>query len=353
MRIDKDFEGGNIQVLNIADDRVDLAVELRDTIGDWFYWAFHITGAGGRKITFHFEDGQRVGYWGAAVSTDLLHWEWTNTVSEDYHSFTYTFGSEENDVYFCHDMRYSTAQFTVLCTELGLEIKTLTTSEHGRHVPYVEFGSGDKAILFTSRHHACESTGTYLLEGVLRTLSNNPPEGYRVIAIPFADLDGVAEGDQGKNRSPYDHSGDYDGDSIYASVRAIKQMVKDKNIICLIDMHSPWHFGGWHDLVFIMHKEILEEERIRFARLLTERNRQHPGAMRYDTANDLPFGMEWNTKNTTRTISGWCSVQPGMKLSVCIETTYFGLSDNVVSQPKLIELGVCVAEAACDFLAAL
>lgn len=351
MQIDKQFEGGNIQVLSLTDDRAELAVELRDTIGDWFYWAFRVTGAAGRTVTFTFQDGQRVGFWGAAVSHDLIRWQWTNTASEDYKSFTYVFGPEENEVYFCHDMRYSTGQFTALCAELGLEIKTLTISERGRPVPYVEFGSGSKAILFTSRHHACESTGTYLMEGVLRTLVGNVPEGFKVIAIPFADFDGVVDGDQGKNRNSRDHSLDYGGDSTYASTCAIKQLVKDQNVLYFIDMHSPWHFGGWHDLVFIMHKQVLAEERVRFAKLLTERNRQHPDAMHYDTANDLPFGKEWNTKNTVCSATGWFAVQPGAKLSVCIETTYFGLKDNIVSQPKLIELGVCVAQTVCDYIA--
>lgn len=348
MHIDSKLEGGNIQVISIGENQARLAVELRDTVGDWFYWGFRVTGAAGRTVTFTFEDGQRVGYYGAAVSHDQIHWQWTNTASADYRSFTYAFGPEENEVYFNHSMRYSTAQFASLCTELGLETRILTVSERGRPVPYVEFGSGEDVLLFTSRHHACESTGTYVLEGVIRELYKHPIENYKVIAIPFADMDGVVDGDQGKARSPHDHGADYEKER-YASVRAIKQMFAGNPPVLCLDLHSPWHFSGIHDVVHIVRKAFSTPQQMRFGSLLTARNQQNPGALRYDTANDLPFGVDWNTKFGGN-LSAYMAVRPGVKLSTGIETPYFGKADNVVSQSKLIELGVCMAQAVGDFL---
>lgn len=350
MHIDSKMEGGNIQVLSIEENRATLAVELRDTTTDWFYWGFRVVGGAGRTVTFTFEDGQRVGYWGAAVSHDQIHWAWTNTASDDYKSFTYTFGPDENEVFFNHNMRYSTAQFASLCTELGLEIKTLTVSERGRPIPYVEFGDGDKIMLFTSRHHACESTGTYLMEGVLRTLVGHVPEGFKVVAVPFVDMDGVVDGDQGKNRAPHDQNRDYIDEPLYACVRALKKLAEGEKVISAIDLHSPWHFGGRHDVVHIVRKDTMTPQQIEFGRLLMARNQQHPDALRYDTANDLPWGEEWNTGTMSISFSSWYALQPGVKLALSLETAYFGEKDNVVSQPKLIELGACVAEAACDYL---
>ena len=179
MKIDKNFVSGNIEVLSIDGNTVTLANELRDTWEerDWFYWAFRVTGAEGQTVTFQFPHVNRVGYWGAAVSTDLDSWEWTGNrktwEAEDgtpYEAFTYTFGADEHEVYFCYNMLYTPARFESFCAKNGLNIEELCLSNKGRSVPYVRFGAGEKKILLTSRHHACESTGTYVMESVLESL---------------------------------------------------------------------------------------------------------------------------------------------------------------------------------------
>ena len=71
MKIHNCFTGGNIRVIKTTDDEVFLENELRDTEGDWFYWAFKVSGAQGKKVKFIFDEPHRVGYFGAAVSLDL------------------------------------------------------------------------------------------------------------------------------------------------------------------------------------------------------------------------------------------------------------------------------------------
>lgn len=50
-------------------------------------------------------------------------------------------------------------------------------------------------------------------------------EQVEFFVVPFMDKDGVEAGDQGKNRRPYDHNRDYQGESLYASVRAMRELV--------------------------------------------------------------------------------------------------------------------------------
>ena len=56
LHIHGDFTGGNIHVKDITGDTVILENELRDTQEDWFYWAFCVSGAQGRTLTFRMAD---------------------------------------------------------------------------------------------------------------------------------------------------------------------------------------------------------------------------------------------------------------------------------------------------------
>ena len=73
MKIHADFTGGNIAVKEQTANEVWLENELRDTTRDWFYWAFCVEGAAGTTVTFHMQ-AVRLGYYGPAVSHDLVHW---------------------------------------------------------------------------------------------------------------------------------------------------------------------------------------------------------------------------------------------------------------------------------------
>ena len=77
----------------------------------------------------------------------------------------------------------------------NIEIKELCKSKKGRSVPYVSYGNGDRIILMTARHHACEATGNYVMEGVIEGLIDNPVPDTRVVCVPFVDFDGVVDGD--------------------------------------------------------------------------------------------------------------------------------------------------------------
>ena len=91
-------------------------------------------------------------------------------------------------------------------------------------------GEAEQCVLLTCRHHACEMMASYSLEGIMEAVLASD-EGRRLreqvefFVVPFMDKDGVEEGDQGKNRKPHDHNRDYDGESLYASVRAVRELV--------------------------------------------------------------------------------------------------------------------------------
>ena len=183
MIVHKNFIGGNIQVVKQTENTVELENELRDTqVGqDWFYWAFCVEGAQGKTLRFCF-DVDRLGFYGPAISNDLQSWRWFSEGGIDDHlSFSYTFKEDENTVYFAHDMLYHPDRFLRFASQKGWDINEFCVSEKGRSVPYITFGNGEKVILLTARHHACEAPGNYVLEGVLDYLSTADILKYRFI----------------------------------------------------------------------------------------------------------------------------------------------------------------------------
>ena len=362
MKIDKKIIGGNIEVLEIDGDCVKLKNELRDTRPDrdWFYWAFRVTGAAGRTITFEFPHKNRVGYWGAAVSHDQIHWNWTGkrkiTVLDDesrIESFTYTFGEDENEAYFAHNMVYVPARFEQFCAANGLKIEELCLSNKGRSVPFTRFGSGEKKILLTSRHHACESTGTHVMESVFQSFIDDPLEGYEIVCVPFVDYDGVVDGDQGKHRLPHDHNRDYpfdESESLYTTCAAIRRFADENSVLFAFDFHSPKHLGKINNKESIVYNT--EEDLPRFQRFAEIfQSKITEGSIPYDPVNDVPPNTGWN-QDTNETFARYLSRKPENHLAFTLETPYFGERDRstVVNEDSMRELGKCFANAVRDYL---
>ena len=352
MTIDRDYIGGNIRVLGVDGDTVRVENELRDTQGDWFYWAFRVRGAAGRTLTFDFGDKAWVGPWGAAVSRDGEGWTWGGAASEDGKRFSHAFAADEDEVYFCHDLHYAPARFERAAAEMKLPIGTLTVSRGGHSVPYVTLGAGARHILLTARHHACESTGNYVMEGFLREFSAEPLAGFSVIAVPFADYDGVICGDQGKNRAPHDHNRDYIDAPIYPEVRAIKALA-EQNIYYALDLHSPWHRGNpgnpedSTDYIHIVRKNREKQAmQDRFSALFERETAADPKALRYEGRRDIHINTQWNLESGLRSSCGaFYAFEPRTHLAVTVESPYYGTADNRVTAAALVEEGRCLYRA--------
>ncbi len=343
MEITKAFPGGNIRIIKEEKGIYFLDNELRDSTEDWFYWAFAVDGKKGEKAKFSFPD-VRLGPFGPAVSYDLFEWGWLGKDGKN--TFSYEF-KEDGRVYFAHSMLYLPERFYAFSEKQNLEIKELCKTKKGRSVPVVTFGDGEEIILLTARHHACESTGSYVLEGVLeRLISKNIPD-FKVICIPFVDFDGVTDGDQGKGRAPYDHNRDYDIDkaAIYPETQAIREIAESK-ITYAFDFHSPWHMGGRNDKCFIVEKSHLIKDNAEAFSCLLEREISDDSFC-YKAENNLSPDTEWNKSNTP--CFATYMINKGAKMAFSLETAYFGEEGNAFSEKAGIALGRCFAETLMKF----
>lgn len=343
MKIHNEFIGGNISVGRIEGNNIYLKNELRDTAGDWFYWAFCVEDAEAKELTFHFEKN-RLGYWGPAVSHNLRDWHWLGECDGD--SFTYRFAKNESKVYFAHHILYHPERFLSFAQEKGFEITALCKSRKGRSVPCVKLGKGNISIILTARHHACESTGNYVLEGVLDELSKSLPSDIRIFCVPFVDYDGVIDGDQGKSRNPHDHNRDYTENPIYPEVSAIKAYAEEYGCNYGFDFHSPWHKGGENDTVFILRNNIDKDYRFDFFADILE-SKISENSMDYKKINDHPACTGWNQPSS----SFACTLckRPECDIAFTLESAYFGTEENKVSAERLVELGKAFAKTVLKF----
>lgn len=342
------FFGGNILVEGIHGDHAFLHRDLRDS-DHWFYWAFRVDGAAGRTITFTFPE-DLLGYWGPAVSHNLMNWHWLEPEGyraepEDRRSFTYTFGKTENSVYFAHDMLYHLEHFQQLDF---LDISTLCLDRDGTPTPLGALGEGEKIILLTARHHACEGPAGYALEGVLREFCDVPLPGYRILSVPFVDMAGVAAGDPGKCRLPHDHNRDYIPNSIYPTITAIKELLAKEKVTYVFDFHDPCHIGKGNDYTRLVNAYAsMQEDMTRFSALYAEETKK------YTTGACFPFEdgkITWRDQPVTGTFSAYCGALESVEFVATVELPYFGKQDRMMTQESFVATGRAFARALKRFI---
>ena len=360
--VDTDIPGGNV-IVQCVDERkgvVHVAPDCRKTGGEWFWWSFRVRNAERRNLKFVFprpsHSGKMcVGSLGPSVSVDGgRSWNWLNAEGrEDTDSFSYSFSRGMNDVRFAFAPPYTRRDWP-------FETERLAVSREGRDVPVTRFGNGSRWRLFlTARHHACESTASYVLEGLVAALREDPwvNENARVDAIPFMDIDGVENGEQGKGRLPHDHNRDY-VQFIYPETRALKELVSAadaRSNLVLIDLHDPLAgtapgVPARHDNVFSFGPR--EPERInrwnRYRQLLREETKS--GKLVYDGSHDVPFGTGTNVDSNysnggnTESAARWFRKQRGAWMAISQEIGYARAGGTVTAQSAR-ELGVAMARS--------
>ncbi len=376
MTVDGDVPAGNIVVVKTAGDVVTLKPDLRDTVGDWFYWAFRVCGAAGRTLTFNFTGaygGTVVGVRGPVVSLDRgATWSYPLDGASGQRSFTYTFPTDADEVWFyeCHPYHQSDWEAFLVrhADKRGTSFETgvLCQTKKGRDVEKARFGcltNPKYTMLLTSRHHASETVATYALEGFLAAVLADDELGawlranVEVMVVPFMDKDGCVDGDQGKNRSPHDHNRDYT-EFIHPETTATVAWIKehtDDQLDVWIDLHCPWIRGGENEYVYSPLKKDVNNRNgaaaLTFDAILEQ---LQCGSLNYKASDDLPYGQSWNTGGNYE--AGWSSINwaintlPAIKLGHTFEIPFANANGAVVTPDKVRDLGRDIAKTLRVFL---
>lgn len=368
LKIDDNTPGGNIIVGDINGFDITLAKDLRDTEGEWFYWCFRAVFDETGLYSFHFTNGYACGARGPAASYDGgLSWEWLGAecvTGEKRENFTYFYdGRRGNSVIFCVSMQYQMRhleQFLERHANSGcLTVSTLAYTRKNRpvqilHLEDREFSVSKKYIFLSSRHHCCEMTATYALEGILESFLKDDDLGrelrsrYIIDAVPFVDTDGVLDGDQGKNRRPHDHNRDYGECPLYPEVAAVKELLSGRELFFMLDMHSPWLFCGDSETIYFPGPEDKEYEKrmLLFSEILEKNS---PPSALHHTADNVLFGTLWNTgKNYASgslTAAEWCRRYCKPAYANTMEIPYANAGEKTFTADVLRALGRAIARS--------
>ena len=369
--IDAAFPGGNITVDRVEGEAVFLRQDLRDTLGDWFYWAFRVRGAAGRTLRFTFASDKFAAR-GPAISTDGgITWRWLGREVVKDRTFSHSFAPDAGDVRFSMGMPYTEANLKRFlqrhAADVALRTGTLCRTLKGRTVELLRFGQleGEPRlrVFFTARHHACEMMANYELEGIIEAVLAQDEigrwfrENVEFRAVPFMDKDGVEDGDQGKNRAPHDHNRDYAGEPIYSTVAAVKKMLPDWSggkLRIALDLHCPALRGREHELIHFVGGPEADfwQRATRLSGLLEELSANSPLGFR--ERDNLPFGKSWNNvqNGAARTFASWARTLPNLHIATTLELPYAVAGGQEVNAESARAFGRTLAAAILAFLMA-
>ena len=367
-QIISDFPGGNIKVVKLGTDTIWLEPDLSETKGDWFYWYFKVNNMAGRTLTFQFTKENQFTRFGPSVSiNDNTQWNWLGEDRVTDNAFTYTFAPRDSAAYFCTAIPYTQSQWEgfldTLETKHLLDREILATSREGREIECYRIGRYPEPrhrVLLTARHHACEMMASYVLEGIVASVLNDPELEYlrqnvEFMIVPFMDIDGVENGEQGKNRIPRDHNRDYEGTSLYPSTNAMRERVPEwaeEKLLIALDLHCPWIRGEYNEWIYLVGdaNAVMAEEQKLFSEILEETNR---GELGFRKSDFLPFGSAWNTGSNNKlgkTFAQWAGSMDHIKLASTIEFPYGSVLGTPVSVENAREFGRSIAFAILEYL---
>ena len=344
----QDYPGGNLVFHKKEKNTVYISPDLSDrTYGNWFYWNFKATSESDRTVTFKISGCEQViGSSGVVYSLDDgKTWNYL-TESAQKTEFTYDMKANQT-VQFAVTIPYQYSDLLSYLDTLSgdrVNVSALCKSEENRDVPLVTIGNTNapQAVILTSRHHCCESTPSYHLEGIMDYLSQDAPdslfEEYCFYIVPMMDVDGVENGDQGKERAPHDHNRDYQKDR-YASVRALKALAADLDVEFFLDLHCPMLQASKPYLYYSTEdKDVV----LAFGEVLADAtaNSAYSNPIIYDGSRDYDSGAHF--ADCSR---GYFFLKVGAPFSTTLEFPYSGVVGDEYTVERIYNFGIDVAKA--------
>lgn len=210
IEINAAFDSGNIELVGISGDVVDLNIR-RDAHSDFYQWFhFRVAGARGRTLTFRILNAGGAAYafgwpgYRARVSSDRHEWRLADTgYADGVLSFTHRF---DGDIaWFAYFAPYSIDRHHDLIARIasqpGVSHRTLGHSLDGQPIDCLTMGTGPLSVWIYARQHPGESMAEWFVEGALEKLVDPADATARLLReratlhiVPNMNPDGSARG---------------------------------------------------------------------------------------------------------------------------------------------------------------
>ena len=270
MLVDSNFDSGNIRVLSIEENNIDLEIEpdpypkhTKFKSNYWFY--FKVSGIRGKRITYNIKNIRNYeNCWrGFNVGISYNNKDWkrhsTRLVGN---RLTWALKTSKNVVWFAYYVPYPFSRTEKLFK--GSEIIGYTLK---RNPIYMKtYGSGDKYIWLIARQHPGETIGSWILEGFMKNMKKLGKK-YTIKIIGNANPDGTIMGHWRLNAEGVNLNADWNKLKS-REIRTIKKVLnrEEQGWDLLFDLHgdegSMKHFvvkderSGWiEDQVFKIFKD--------------------------------------------------------------------------------------------------
>ncbi|MCU6454503.1 M14-type cytosolic carboxypeptidase [Sphingomonas sp. A2-49] len=247
------FDGGNIRVVAIDGDRVDLEI-VADRQSDFFQWFyFRVAGAHGRRLTFRIVNAGASAYpfgwpgYRTRASADRHTWRMIDTRYDDgVLSFDHSIDGEL--AWFAYFAPYTMEMHDDLVARIaarpGVTHRQLGTSLDGQAIDYLRIGDGPKPVWLYARQHPGESMAEWWMDGALDWLTSDAAAPLlakaTVHVVPNMNPDGTRRGHLRTNAAGVNLNREWHAPSPERSpeVLCVRDAMDETGVAFAIDVHG-------------------------------------------------------------------------------------------------------------------
>ena len=179
LSISSAFDGGNIRLVRIAGNRIDLEIQ-KDHKSDFYQWFyFRLSGAEGQEVELRIincaDSAYPLGWPNYRTCMSYDREEWVRTDTEfDGQILTIRTTPATNNVWFAYFAPYTMERHHDLVAEVstleGVEYRSLGQTLDGQELDYFRIGEGPILTWLYARQHPGESMAEWWMEGALEKL---------------------------------------------------------------------------------------------------------------------------------------------------------------------------------------
>jgi len=210
LSISSAFDGGNIRLVAIDGNRVDLEI-VKDNASDFYQWfSFRLTGAAGHEVELRILNCAGAAYplgwenYRACLSYDREEWVRTDTSYEG-GILTIRMIPEANSVWLAYFAPFTMEMHHDLVATAAahpaVRYRSLGQSLDGQEIDYLSIGEGPLQVWYYARQHPGESMAEWWMEGAIeRLLDDSDPVSRRLRdratfhIVPNMNPDGTRRG---------------------------------------------------------------------------------------------------------------------------------------------------------------